>query len=82
MLELYLLDHEGQLVDRGTSNGGYIVWLEGDPKEYTYANIEPKEIVIDMINLLKLDKNAIIPLILTNFKDDNDLYQIEIEMEE
>jgi hypothetical protein len=79
MKDLFLMDEKAQLVERKTTNSGFIVWLEGNDKEYSFIDKEPKEIIDFMVKELNLKKGEFVTWILTNYGDDNDTYHYEWE---
>jgi hypothetical protein len=79
MKDLFLMDEKAQLVERKTTNSGFIVWLEGNDKEYSFIDKEPKEIIDFMVKELNLKKGEFVTWVLTNYGDDNDTYHYEWE---
>jgi hypothetical protein len=79
MKDLFLMDEKAQLVERGITNNGFVVWLEGNDKEYSFIDKEPKEIIDFMIKELDLKKGEFVAWVLTNYGDDNDTYHYEWE---
>jgi hypothetical protein len=79
MKDLFLMDEKAQLVERGTTNNGFVVWLEGNDKEYSFIDKEPKEIIDFMVKELDLKKGEFVAWVLTNYGDDNDTYHYEWE---
>jgi hypothetical protein len=79
MKDLFLMDEKAQLVERGTTNNGFVVWLEGNDKEYSFTDKEPKEIIDFMVKELDLKKGEFVAWVLTNYGDDNDTYHYEWE---
>jgi hypothetical protein len=79
MKDLFLMDEKAQLVERGTTNNGFVVWLEGNDKEYNFTDKEPKEIIDFMVKELDLKKGEFVAWVLTNYGDDNDTYHYEWE---
>jgi hypothetical protein len=79
MKDLFLMDEKAQLVERGTTNNGFVVWLEGNDKEYSFIDKEPKEIIDFMVKELGLKKGEFVAWVLTNYGDDNDTYHYEWE---
>jgi len=73
------MDERAQLVERGATNSGFVVWLAGDDQEYSFINKEPKEIIDIMSKKLNLNKGEFITWILTNYEDDQDTYHYEWE---
>jgi hypothetical protein len=79
MKDLFLMDEKAQLVERGITNNGFVVWLEGHDKEYSFIDKEPKEIIDFMVKELDLKKGEFVAWVLTNYGDDNDTYHYEWE---
>jgi hypothetical protein len=79
MKDLFLMAEKAQLVERKTTNSGFIVWLEGNDKEYSFIDKEPKEIIDFMVKELNLKKGEFVTWVLTNYGDDNDTYHYEWE---
>jgi hypothetical protein len=79
MKDLFLMDEKAQLVERGITNNGFVVWLEGNDKEYSFIDKEPKEIIDFMVKELDLKKGEFVAWVLTNYGDDNDTYHYEWE---
>ena len=79
MKDLFLMDEKAQLVERGITNNGFVVWLEGNDKEYNFTDKEPKEIIDFMVKELGLKKGEFVAWVLTNYGDDNDTYHYEWE---
>jgi len=77
--DLFLMDEKAQLVERGITNNGFVVWLEGNDKEYSFIDKEPKEIIDFMVKELDLKKGEFVAWVLTNYGDDNDTYHYEWE---